>query len=223
MQEIQVRQVVAYLQSVGFQGDFWTPDRVDVWCEELRDLDFDATQRACREWARSNSKPPTIADIRNAVLPDTGHPGPEEAWALVPKTEEVSAVVTQQILSAMGVAIPMYVDGDKVGARMAFKEAYGKLLATVKGPPEWTLTRGTDKSGREASLVEAVHQGRLTATRALGFARESLTLGKMAEAERLQLEGSAVPQIEMTDAEREANLERAHALVQQSQDSTKMP
>ena len=195
--------MVAYLQSVGFQGDFWTPDRVDVWCEELRDLDFDATQRACREWARSNSKPPTIADIRNAVLPDTGHPGPEEAWALVPKTEEVSAVVTQQILSAMGVAIPMYVDGDKVGARMAFKEAYGKLLATVKGPPEWTLTRGTDKS--------------------LGFARESLTLGKMAEAERLQLEGSAVPQIEMTDAEREANLERAHALVQQSQDSTKMP
>lgn len=93
-----------------------------------------------------------------------GWPGAEEAWATFPKDEAESGVVTQEALAAWAVALSLWEYGDKVGARMAFKETYEKAVAKVAGtkPPEWVPTLGYDRDGREPVIRRAIEQGKLT-------------------------------------------------------------
>lgn len=121
---------------------------------------------------------------------ETGHPGTEEAWAMFPKTEEESAIVTGQMMAAASVAMPLYDEGDVVGARMAWKEIYPSLVAKADGPPEWVPTLGTNKSARVACLTEGVRRGQIPAGQALA------NLGRDAPEELLALAaGEAQPQL----------------------------
>jgi hypothetical protein len=109
---------------------------------------------------------PTISDIVSRI--DDGRPGPEEAWAMIPKDEESSIVWTDEMAEAFGVARGL-IDEDPVAARMAFKEAYVKRTQDARAarkPARWTVSLGNDKNGREAALREAVSRGRLTAPEA---------------------------------------------------------
>lgn len=102
----------------------------------------------------------TIADVIQRL--DDGRPGVEEAWAMVPQDEARSVVWTQEMASAFGVALPLL--DDPVAARMAFKEAYLKAVATARDqglPPQWTPSLGHDPYGRESALMEAVEKGRM--------------------------------------------------------------
>lgn len=109
----------------------------------------------------------TLAAVLSRI--DDGRPGAEEAWAMAPKTEAESAVWTREMAQAWGVAIDLYNAGDKVGARMAFKETYERLCTEARNnrvPVRWEPTLGQDVEGREAVLLKAVEQGRLTADHA---------------------------------------------------------
>ena len=55
-------------------------------------------------------------------------PDADEAWALALDTfdEAATVCVTDEILSAVGASATVWNIGDKVGARMAFKAAYGR-------------------------------------------------------------------------------------------------
>src|SRR3569832_801957 len=55
---------------------------------------------------------------------EDGRPGMEEAWAMMPKSELASVVWTDEMAQAWGVASPMLAQGDLVGARQAFCQAY---------------------------------------------------------------------------------------------------
>ncbi len=59
---------------------------------------------------------------------EDGRPGPEEAWSLCPKDDELSVVWTPEMAQAFGAARPILLSGDAVGARMAFREVYSRLL-----------------------------------------------------------------------------------------------
>jgi len=102
----------------------------------------------------------SLADVIERI--DDGHPGPEEAWQLVPKSEADTAVLTQEIMAAIPFTL---IDvGDLTAARMAFREAYTRLRAESKAarrPPRWFASIGHDKRGREAPLLRAVELGRL--------------------------------------------------------------
>lgn len=96
---------------------------------------------------------------------EDGRPGAEEAWAMLPRDEAQSVVWSDEMAQAFGVCGPLLADGDRVAARMAFREAYTALVAKnrdAKIPANWTQSMGHDPRGREASLREAVEKGRLT-------------------------------------------------------------
>lgn len=111
-----------------------------------------------------------VAEIES-LKPD-GRLGADEAWALYPHDEATSAVLTNEISEAMQIAQPLLNEGDKVGARMAFKEAYTRIVAKNKNEgiaPKWFPSLGTDKNGREEVLKQAVQLGRLTQDHAVSL------------------------------------------------------
>jgi hypothetical protein len=61
---------------------------------------------------------------------DDGRPGAEEAWAMVPKDEEESAVITGEMRFAMGVALRLLADGDAIASGDTSKPAIRGRLKT---------------------------------------------------------------------------------------------
>lgn len=121
----------------------------------------------CRKEVKSRL---TLADIVSRL--DDGRPGPEEAWAMIPRSEDASVVWTEEMAQAYGSAIPLLNEGDQVAARMAFVERYRAIVQKARdtgAPPKWTPSLGTDALGREAALMDAAEKGRLTAEHVSGL------------------------------------------------------
>jgi hypothetical protein len=105
-----------------------------------------------------------IAQINGASAIVDGRPGPEEAWAMLPQDERISVIWTTEMQEAWGLALPLLQEGDRVGARMTFKEVYARLVDAAREQgksPAWQMTLGHDKSGHVPALVEAVRKNRL--------------------------------------------------------------
>lgn len=113
--------------------------------------------------------PPKPADLighLRGASADDGRPGAEEAWAIaVTSTDERATVVwTQDMAEAFAIAQPVLAMGDDVGARMAFKESYSRIVAQRRAQgvaPSWSAALGWDSAGREKALVDAVRLNRL--------------------------------------------------------------
>lgn len=95
------------------------------------------------------------------------HPGAEEAWAICGPSqcnESITLVWTDEMRQAWGLAHALA--DDPVGARMAFKEHYHRLVGEANAlgeKPKWSVSLGDDKAGREVAILEGVKQGKLTA------------------------------------------------------------
>lgn len=97
-----------------------------------------------------------------------GRPGVEEAWAiaLTSRDESETVVWTQECAEAFAICQPVLQSGDEVGARMAFKEAYSRLVGASKRanePVRWSASIGWDMRKREAALTKAATAGLLPA------------------------------------------------------------
>lgn len=109
-----------------------------------------------------------IIDALKKVCPD-GRPGVEEAWAMIPKDEHGSVVMTEEMAEAYGIAAPLLNEGESVAARMAFKEAYSSIVERNKLAgisPKWFPSLGRDPEMRTTVLQEAVRLGRIGAEHA---------------------------------------------------------
>lgn len=124
----------------------------------------------------------SYADIASRI--DDGRPGAEEAWSLMPKDEKDSGCVTREMSEAWGAADSLYKSGDRVGARMAFKEKYHLAASANRAAgdsPKWSLSPGWDRAGREAAAQEGLKSGRLTESQASHYVLPSSPIqGKMA-------------------------------------------
>lgn len=101
-----------------------------------------------------------------------GRPSPDEAWAMIPKDEHTSAVISNEMAHALRTAQPLIDDGDKIAARMAFKDAYTNIVNFNKQhgiKTEWFPSLGFDKVGHMPALADAVRAGRLSKDHALGL------------------------------------------------------
>lgn len=97
---------------------------------------------------------------------DDGRPSADEAWALLPFDEETTVVWTEEMCQAWGVALPLVNEGDRVAARMAFKDSYQRSVSEARDqrkPAKWSASIGHDKQARDAVLLSAVQKGRLPA------------------------------------------------------------
>ena len=121
-----------------------------------------------------------IAQVEG-MLADDGRLGPEEAWALALRSENESETVvwTPEIAQAFTAARPVLERGDDVGARMAFREAYGRIVTAARAdlaPVRWQATLGHDPERRQQAIESAVAEGRLQGDVATGVAGEVLHL-----------------------------------------------
>lgn len=153
-----------------------TTETVTLWWNLLRGYEFADVENAFGQYLKSaegrfSPKPASIISIIDARRPD-GRPGADEAWAMIPMDEHTSAVMSQEMAEALHIAQPLLDAGDKIAARMAFKEAYVRIVDANKRAgvkPSWFPSLGQDKEGREAALAEAVRLGRLSANHAIGL------------------------------------------------------
>lgn len=105
----------------------------------------------------------TLAEVLKRL--DDGRPGPEEAWAMIPKDEATSVVWSEEMRRAYAIARPLILADDLVAARMSFIEAYRKEVQASRDAGlalRWEPSLGHDPYGREAALLDAVERGRLT-------------------------------------------------------------
>lgn len=122
----------------------------------------------CRRELRPHSL--TIESILSRL--DDGRPGPEQAWAMMPRDETTSVVWSDEMAQAWGAAKPLLDEGDQVAARMSFAEIYRNLVQRARDagiPVKWTPSLGHDPHGREAALLDAARLGRLTVQHVAGL------------------------------------------------------
>jgi hypothetical protein len=102
-------------------------------------------------------------------LPDPhGFLGVEEAWAAVPKDEHSTAIICDEMMQAW-VAVKDTYSFDKVGARMAFKETYERLVVESKAAgrkAKFRVSLGHDVQAREDVVRQALERGIITEERA---------------------------------------------------------
>lgn len=118
----------------------------------------------------------TIKDVLDRL--DDGRPGPEEAWASVPRDESLTVVWTEETIEAWGTAQALIREGETVAARMAFLEAYRQRAQAARDagrPVRWVVSMGSDAHGRETALLAAVERGQLSADHVAGLLPHAVT------------------------------------------------
>lgn len=115
-------------------------------------------------------KPGHIVEQIERMAKQDGRPGAEEAWAisLGARSEDETVVWTHECAQAWGAARPVLDMGDEVGARMAFKETYSRLVTEARARFEaasWEVSEGFDSERRRIAVARAVEAGRIPAGR----------------------------------------------------------
>lgn len=108
----------------------------------------------------------TLAEIISRIQSMDGRPSANEAWAIaLDSFDEYKTVVTnQEIGEAMGCARTIYNAGDEVGARVAFRDAYERVVERNRAnsvDPSWFPSLGSDVSGRDHPIRKAIECGLL--------------------------------------------------------------
>lgn len=125
--------------------------------------DIRAALQSCR---RELTGKLTLASILQRIQASDGRPGKDEAWAiaLMSSDESDTVVMTDEIQLALGAARPVLDLGDKVGARMAFINAYERLVTQSRDdgkPVNWHVSIGFDANRRLQAITKAVQLKRI--------------------------------------------------------------
>ncbi len=143
------------------------PETVELWFQVMQPFSLEQFRMACQAHVLISPKDPPTPGAINEILraKDTSRPGPEEAWAIAVKSNDESETVlmNDEIAQAWVTANPIFALGDEVGARMAFREVYARLVKEAKGPASWWPSIGTDPYKRDTALSEAKRQNLLPA------------------------------------------------------------
>lgn len=150
-----------------------TPGQKAMYFRALRDADlsqvrsaFDAHMRDTRAQGGWMPLPSHILAQIDGAVADDGRPGADEAWALAlcARDEADTVIWTAEMAHAWSTCRTVFDLGDEVGARMAFRETYNRLVMQSRSQrtaPEWTVSLGFDPQRRDAALTSAVKAGRL--------------------------------------------------------------
>lgn len=142
-----------------------------LWLRMLEPYEFPAVSAAFSQYVANEAKyPPTPAQILALLGHGTGdsRPTADEAWAtaLLSRDEAETVVWTLETAQAFATCRTVLDLGDEVGARMAFKGAYDRLVARARHerqPVAWQASLGWDPDRRERALTDAGTAGLLPA------------------------------------------------------------
>lgn len=121
-----------------------------------------------KQRGRFTPKPADIIEQIDGATGGDGRPSDDEAWAIaLTSMDEADTVVwTQETAEAFGICRPVMATGDKVGARMAFKDAYNRLVSASRqsgSPVKWNASLGWDMDRRAKVIEKAATAGLLPA------------------------------------------------------------
>jgi len=178
MQELS-KAIVVLQAEYSDLGEIVGP-RLEMWWEALKAFPDGAVMAAAIQHLKSSHFKPQLADIAKlcAAQLDGQWLGVDEAWALMPKSEHESAMLTNEIAQAIAAATPLIESGDRVAARMAFKDCYGRLVERAKlegRQPRYFPSYGTDRHGVVSMLAKAVQTGQVSLDAALEWKPECAT------------------------------------------------
>lgn len=145
-----------------------TFEAFDLWLTILEPYSIDQVRAALSQHMRESKFPPVPADVVSR-MPKQSDDRPEanEAWAIALRSrdERDTVVWTQECAEAFAICSTVLDGGDEVGARMAFKAAYERVVERNRAagrPVQWLMSLGFDPSLREAAASDAVRAGRLS-------------------------------------------------------------
>ena len=150
-----------------FGGESPNADILRMWWALLVQFDIVDIEAAFISFAQKwkfAPKPAEIIELIERAKPD-GRPSADEAWAAIPRDEMTSVIMSAEMAEAMQVAQPLLDAGDQVAARMAFRDAYTRIVDGNKRNSvavKWFPSFGTDKHGRAVAVAEAVQKKRIT-------------------------------------------------------------
>lgn len=113
---------------------------------------------------------PDFAPVPNGIVARCklldGRPDENEAWAvaLTSQDEAETVVWTAEMAEALNLARPLIAAGDEIAARMAFKDAYKRLVGEARAmnkPVAWSVSAGWDATRRQVAVQKAVVAGLL--------------------------------------------------------------
>lgn len=148
---------------------------LDAWWNLLSSFPMQAVRSALSAYCSENGEfAPVPAGIAKRCKLMDGRPTDEEAWAIALTSQDESQTVvwTQEAAEAFAICQSVLAMGDEVGARMAFKDAYNRLVAASRAagkPSEWMASLGWDMRCRERTLNQAVVAGLLPAPHVAGL------------------------------------------------------
>lgn len=140
---------------------------LQLWLTVLEPYSIEQVRAALSQHMRESKFPPVPADVVSRMPKESdGRPDANEAWAIALRSrdERDTVVWTQECAESFAIARAVLEGGDEVGARMAFKAAYERLVETSRAagkPAQWIKSLGHDPALREAALADAVRAGRL--------------------------------------------------------------
>ena len=159
-----LQELAATAEICGSQlGEF----AIQLLAEEISRYPDEIIRPALARTRRELKGRMTLAEILSRI--DDGRPGPEQAWAMLPRSEYETVVWTEEMASASA-GLDVH---DRTGAaRAAFRETYTRGVADGRASGKevnWIASLGWDKPMRIEALRDAVKEGKLSAGRAIRY------------------------------------------------------
>lgn len=139
-----------------------------AWWDELQKFSLFVVRAAFDAYRQGGSDfVPTPAAISNRCMLCDGRPNVDEAWAIAinGRYESETVIWTEEIAEAFSICSKIF--PDEIGARMAFKDAYSRLVKmarSIKKPTTWTISLGWDMRKRDAIVRTALSNGLLSSS-----------------------------------------------------------
>lgn len=152
-----------------------------VIASDLADYPAPSVLKALARCRKELSGRLTLAAIIERVDACDSRPTANEAWgiALASFDEAATVVTNDEIGEAMAAARPVMDSGDEVGARMAFRDAYDRVVRRNResgiARPVWYPSLGTDPSLRVDAIQLATDRGFLTHKQASAYLPAPMT------------------------------------------------
>jgi hypothetical protein len=144
--------------TLGIYNKTPSADIVELWWRLFDGVPLEEFTQAADAWLRESRFAPTPAELLDRCpTTNLGHPDPETAWNMAPKSESETAWVTQEILCALAACQNSLDRGDYIGARVAFVETYKQQLQAARterrGAKPW-LSTGCGMTNDQALRAE---------------------------------------------------------------------
>lgn len=148
IKEIITREFIFYDQQIN-------KAQIEMWVDELKNFRADEIFSAYLKLRSNSTRVPLPVHVKNVLF---DFPSADEAWALIPKSEDDFAIWCDPMRIAYGVCRSL-LETDEIAARMAFKGSYDSEVMKAKSEnkrPDWTCSEGFKNHNKDFVLRMAI-------------------------------------------------------------------